>query len=69
MQRYTIYFERQSLEGLQVRSDVRMKGIRVGAVTGFSFSAQRPGTVEVVIGIDPADAGARRARGRSSIAI
>ena len=54
VQRYKIYFTRQSLEGLQVRSDVRMRGIRVGAVTGFSFSAQRPGTVEVVIGIDPA---------------
>jgi hypothetical protein len=54
VQRYTIYFQRQSLEGLQVRSDVRMKGIRVGAVTGFSFAPQRPGTVEVVIGIDPA---------------
>jgi phospholipid/cholesterol/gamma-HCH transport system substrate-binding protein len=53
VQSYTIYFARQSLEGLQVRSDVRMKGIRVGAVTGFSFSSQRPGTVEVVIGIDP----------------
>jgi phospholipid/cholesterol/gamma-HCH transport system substrate-binding protein len=54
VQRYTIYFARQSLEGLQVRSDVRMKGIRVGAVTGFSFAPERPGTVEVVIGIDPA---------------
>ena len=38
VQRYKIYFARQSLEGLQVRSDVRMRGIRVGAVTGFSFS-------------------------------
>jgi len=54
VQRYTIYFARQSLEGLQERSDVRMKGIRVGAVTGFSFAAQRPGTVEVRIGVDPA---------------
>ena len=52
VQRYTIYFARQSLEGLQVRSDVRMKGIRVGAVTGFSF-ADRPGTVVVTIEIDP----------------
>lgn len=52
--RYKIYFTRQSLEGLQVRSDVRMRGIRVGAVTGFSFAADRPGTVEVLIGIDPA---------------
>ena len=53
VQGYTIYFAKQSLEGLEVRSDVRMKGIRVGAVTGFSFSSNRPGTVEVAIGISP----------------
>jgi phospholipid/cholesterol/gamma-HCH transport system substrate-binding protein len=53
VQGYTIYFAKQSLEGLEVRSDVRMKGIRVGAVTGFSFSSSRPGTVEVEIGISP----------------
>jgi phospholipid/cholesterol/gamma-HCH transport system substrate-binding protein len=53
VQSYKIYFARQSLEGLQVRSDVRMKGIRIGAVTGFSFSATRPGTVEVVVGVNP----------------
>ncbi len=53
LQGYTIYFAKQSLEGLEVRSDVRMKGIRVGAVTGFSFSSSRPGTVEVTIGISP----------------
>jgi phospholipid/cholesterol/gamma-HCH transport system substrate-binding protein len=51
---YRIYFARQSLEGLEVRSDVRMKGIRVGAVTGFSFAPQRPGTVEVVVSLLPA---------------
>ena len=50
---YTIYFSHQSLEGLQVRSDVRMRGIRVGAVTAFSFSTTRAGAVQVVIGIDP----------------
>jgi phospholipid/cholesterol/gamma-HCH transport system ATP-binding protein len=43
VQRYTIYFARQSLEGLQVRSDVRMKGIRVGAVTGFLVRATATG--------------------------
>jgi len=53
VQTYRIYFARQSLEGLQVRSDVRMKGIRVGAVTGFSFSTKRPGTVEMSVGVDP----------------
>ncbi len=53
VQRYKIFFARQSLEGLDVRSDVRMKGIRIGAVAGFSFSKERAGTVEVTIGIDP----------------
>ena len=46
---YKIYFARQSLEGLQIRSDVKMQGIKVGSVTGFRISAGRPGTVEVVI--------------------
>ena len=34
---YKVFFARQSLEGLEVRSDVRMKGIRVGSVRGFRF--------------------------------
>jgi phospholipid/cholesterol/gamma-HCH transport system substrate-binding protein len=50
---YRIYFARQSLEGLQARSDVRMKGIRVGEVASFAFSTRRPGTVEAAISVDP----------------
>jgi phospholipid/cholesterol/gamma-HCH transport system substrate-binding protein len=53
VQTYKIYFTKQSLEGLQVRSDVRMRGIRVGAVTGFAFSKTQSGTVDVVIGVTP----------------
>lgn len=49
---YKIYFARQSLEGLQIRSDVKMKGIKIGAVTGFRISSRRPGTVEVIIKVD-----------------
>lgn len=49
---YKIYFERQSLEGLEVRSDVRMRGIRVGSVTEFRFSSRRPGAVEVFIRVE-----------------
>lgn len=49
---YKIYFARQSLEGLQIRSDVKMKGIRIGAVIGFRISSRRPGTVEVLIRVD-----------------
>jgi phospholipid/cholesterol/gamma-HCH transport system substrate-binding protein len=50
---YRIYFARQSLEGLQVRSEVRMKGIRVGDVSAFAFAPNRPGTVEVEISLEP----------------
>lgn len=49
---YKIYFARQSLEGLQIRSDVKMQGIRVGTVTGFRISSRRPGTVEVLVRVD-----------------
>jgi phospholipid/cholesterol/gamma-HCH transport system substrate-binding protein len=49
---YKIYFERQSLEGLQPRSEVRMRGIRIGTVTGFRISTWRSGAVEVVIRVD-----------------
>jgi phospholipid/cholesterol/gamma-HCH transport system substrate-binding protein len=49
---FKIYFAKQSLEGLQVRSDVKMQGIKVGAVTGFRISTRRPGSVEVLIRVD-----------------
>lgn len=51
--RYKIYFEHQSLEGLELRSYVTMRGIRVGSVTGFRFSSRRPGAVEVLIAVEP----------------
>jgi phospholipid/cholesterol/gamma-HCH transport system substrate-binding protein len=51
--RYKIYFERQSLEGLEPRSSVTMRGIRVGSVTGFRFSSRRAGVVEVFIAVEP----------------
>ena len=56
---YKIYFVNQSLEGMQIRSDVKMRGIRVGAVTGFRISIRHPGAVEVVIRVD-ADAPVRQ---------
>ena len=53
VQTYKIYFAKQSLEGLQNRSDVKMRGIRVGTVTHISFSTRRQGTVEVVVAVAP----------------
>ena len=49
---YTLNFTRQSLEGLEADSEVRLKGIRVGSVGRFAFSKQQPGAVEVTINVD-----------------
>jgi phospholipid/cholesterol/gamma-HCH transport system substrate-binding protein len=51
--RYKIYFERYSLEGLEPRSHVTMRGMRVGSVASFRFSPKEKGAVEVVIIVDP----------------
>jgi phospholipid/cholesterol/gamma-HCH transport system substrate-binding protein len=50
---FKIYFHQQSLEGLEPRSYVTMRGIRVGSVTGFRFAPNSKGAVEVVISVDP----------------
>lgn len=50
---YAIYFEKQSLDGLQLNSDVKMKGIKVGVVSSFRISSRRPGAVYVSIRVDP----------------
>lgn len=34
---YTIYFERQSLEGLQIGGDVNMRGVKVGRVEDYTI--------------------------------
>ena len=49
---YKIYFFRQSLEGLQIRSDVKMQGIKIGTVTAFRISARQRGAVEVIVRVD-----------------
>jgi phospholipid/cholesterol/gamma-HCH transport system substrate-binding protein len=40
-QLYTIYFERQRLEGLQIGGDVELRGIKVGRVVDYSLAAGR----------------------------
>ena len=49
---YKIYFARQSLDGLQLRSDVKMRGIVVGSVESFRISSWKKGSVEVVVRVD-----------------
>jgi phospholipid/cholesterol/gamma-HCH transport system substrate-binding protein len=65
---YRISFEHQSLEGLARRSDVTMRGVRVGSVTGYRFSRENPGAVDVFIAVDPGTPvleGTRAAVGRN----
>ena len=49
---YVIYFERQSLEGLQVGGDVNMRGVKVGRVENYSISRQNINRVQVTVRID-----------------
>jgi phospholipid/cholesterol/gamma-HCH transport system substrate-binding protein len=60
-QTYTIYFKRQSLDGLAVGSPVKMRGIKVGVVDGYRFANNQEEAVAVTARIDtgvPVHAGA-----------
>ena len=46
---YSIHFERQSLEGLQIGGDVNMQGIKIGRVESFSIDRNNPNRVNVTI--------------------
>jgi phospholipid/cholesterol/gamma-HCH transport system substrate-binding protein len=46
---YTIYFERQSLEGLQVGANVNMRGVPVGRVEQFSIQPDNINRVKVLV--------------------
>ena len=49
---YTIYFERQSLHGLQLGGDVEMRGVQVGRVERFSLARDSSKRVQVTIRVD-----------------
>jgi phospholipid/cholesterol/gamma-HCH transport system substrate-binding protein len=46
---YTIYFERQSLEGLQVGANVNMRGVTVGRVEHYSIQPENINRVKVLV--------------------
>ncbi|MDP2787291.1 MAG: MlaD family protein [Pseudomonadota bacterium] len=50
--RFTVYFRNQSLEGLQLNSDVRMQGIKVGKVADYIILPGQAKTVRVIIEVD-----------------
>ena len=49
IRRYTIYFERESLEGLQVGSAVEMRGIQVGRVERLAIQRENINRVQVTL--------------------
>jgi phospholipid/cholesterol/gamma-HCH transport system substrate-binding protein len=49
---YTIYFQQQSLEGLQVGGDVNMQGIKVGRVESYAIDRSNINRVRVIVRID-----------------
>ena len=50
--RYTAYFQKQSLEGLQIGSEVRMRGIRVGRVADYRILPDTARGVRVLLEVD-----------------
>lgn len=49
---YAIYFSNQSMDGLDVDSAVKMRGIKVGSVSKYEFVSRPTEAVQVVIRID-----------------
>lgn len=52
VKRYVVYFEKQSLEGLQIGSDVRMQGIKVGKVEDYAITPGQARRVRTVLQVD-----------------
>ncbi len=50
--RYAIYFEHQTLDGLDVGSEVNLRGIKVGRVEDYALSGDRLNRVRVEVRID-----------------
>jgi len=47
--RFTVYFQKQSLEGLQIGSEVRMRGIKVGRVADYHILPDTARGVRVLL--------------------
>jgi ABC-type transporter Mla subunit MlaD len=50
--RYTIHFERQALDGLEVGGDVKLRGIKVGRVEDYALVNDKLNRVRVDVRID-----------------
>jgi phospholipid/cholesterol/gamma-HCH transport system substrate-binding protein len=52
LRRYAIYFERQSLDGLEVGADVDLRGIKVGRVEDYALADGGVNRVRVEVRVD-----------------
>ena len=52
VKRFVVYFQNQSLEGMQLNSDVRMQGIKVGKVTDYAIMPGEAHKVRVILEVD-----------------
>lgn len=50
--RFTVYFRQQTLDGLQLNSDVKMYGIKVGKVLDYEILPTEAKNVRVVVEVD-----------------
>jgi ABC-type transporter Mla subunit MlaD len=51
-QRFTIHFEHQALDGLDVGGEVKLRGIRIGRVEDFALSHDKLNRVRVEVRVD-----------------
>ena len=51
-QSYTIYFRKQSMDGLAVGSPVKMRGVKIGVVDRYRFATGGDDAVSVVVKVD-----------------
>ena len=51
-QHYTIYFHNESMDGLDINSPVKLRGIKVGEVTSYAFVTGQQESVRVNIKLD-----------------
>lgn len=49
---YTIFFERQALDGLQVGGDVNLRGIKIGRVLDYALTGEKINRVRVTLRVD-----------------
>lgn len=49
---YTIYFHKQSMDGLDINSAVKLRGVKIGVVTDYNFVAGSQEAVRVNVKLD-----------------